>query len=459
MRRQPILKSLGPFKDRAELLLAVLLLGGLVLVTPRIAESDAVEYFSYLHSVWIDRDLDFTNEYTYFYLEDPEGRAAFKETFLDRETPTGLKNNFGPIGTALLWTPFYLVTHAGASLARALGASVTTDGLSLPYRWAVTLASGIYGAIGLLLSYRLARRYADAEASLLAVVGLWWATPVAYYMYVAPGMSHAASLFAVALFFTLWPWALSGSAGRWAVWGASAGLMALVREQDGLFAIAALVAVVFSQWDLPGRLARLVAFGASAWVVFLPQLLVYWILYGRPAPSPHVENKMYWASPHALRVLFSPEHGLLFWTPLLLVFLVGAVILLRREVGAGLVLLVGFLAEVYISGAVDSWTTAGAFGARRFVATTVIFAVWGALALQALRPRLRRVGLYAAVGFFVLWNISLMVQFGLGLMDRQRLVWKEVVHNHLFEVPPRIFSVVGRYLTARGDLSGEREEP
>lgn len=452
------LKSSGPFRDRAELLLAVLLLGALVLVTPRIAESDAVEYFSYLHSVLFDGDLDFTNEYTYFYQEDPEGRQGFKETFLDRETPTGLKNNFGPIGTALLWAPFYALGHLGVLLAQAFGADVSPDGVSLPYRWAVSLASALYASIGLLLSYRLARRYGDGEASFLAVLCLWWATPVAYYMYVAPGMSHAASLFGVALFFSLCPWAQSGSVGRWAVWGAAAGLMALIREQDGLIAVAALITVVLVQTDLAGRLWRVIAFGSSAFVVFLPQLLVYQVLYGRPAPSPHVENKMYWTSPHALSVLFSPEHGLVFWSPLLIVILGGAVLLLRKDVHAGLVLLAGFLSQVYISGAVDSWTTAGAFGARRFVGTTVILVVWGALALEALRPRLRRAGVYAAVAFFVLLNVSLMVQFGLGLMDRQRLVWREVVHNHVFEVPPRIVSVVGRYLMARDELSGGDDE-
>jgi hypothetical protein len=456
------LKSFALFRERTEILLASLLLASLVLVTPRVAESDAVEYFSYLHTIFFDRDLDFTNEYTYFYLEDPEGREGFKETFLDRETPTGRKNNFGPIGTALLWTPFYLGAHVLTLTSQTFGAEVSADGLSLPYRWAVTLASGIYGAIGLFLSYRLARRYADAESSFLAVVGLWWATPVAYYMYVAPGMSHAASLFAVALFFSLWPWATAGKAGRWALWGASAGLMGLVREQDGLFAVAALVAALSPtlRTDLSGRLKSILSFGASAFLVFLPQLLVYQVLYGRPAPSPHVSNKMFWGSPHALEVLFSPEHGLLFWSPLLLIFFVGAVLLLRHEIGSGLVLAVSFLSQVYISGAVDSWTMAGAFGSRRFVATTVIFAVWGALVLEALRPHLRRAGVYAAMGFFILWNISLMVQFGLGLMNRDRLVWREVIHNHLYEVPPRIVSVLGRYFTARDELSGgEQEKP
>ncbi len=153
------------------MLLALLLLGSVVLVKPRIAESDAIEYFSYLHSIFFDGDLDFSNEYTTFYLEDPEGRQGFKETFLDLETATGLKLNFGPIGTAVLWTPFYLTAHVGVIIADALGADVTADGLSLPYRWAVSLGSMFYGALGLLLSYRLARNYAISRGVLFCGAG------------------------------------------------------------------------------------------------------------------------------------------------------------------------------------------------------------------------------------------------------------------------------------------------
>jgi hypothetical protein len=41
-------------------------------------------------------------------------------------------------------------------------------------------------------------------------------------------------------------------------------------------------------------------------------------------------------------------------------------------------------------------------------------------------------------------------------MDRQRLVWSQIVHNHVHEVPPRLLSVVGSYLWARDDLEGIR---
>lgn len=445
------------FRERTELVLAALLLGSLVLVTPRIAESDAVEYFSYLPSILFDGDVSFEDEYRYFYEEDPEARRGFKETFLDRSTPTGLKLNFGPMGTAILWSPFYVATHIGVLVAEGLGADVRPDGLSQPYRTAVALASAVYGSIGLFLCYRLARRYASPLTCFMAVVALWWATPVAYYLYIAPGMSHAASLFAVAVFFSLGPWVwASPTVKRWAVWGASAGLMALVREQDGLFAVAAAVPLL-AAWEPPQTIRRAAAFGLSAFVVFVPQLVVYQILNGQPLPAHEVQRKMYWHSPHALEVLFSPEHGLYFWSPILLLFTVGGLWLLRRERAAGVALVLGLASQVYISGAVDSWTQAGAFGARRFVGATVIFAVWGATLFAAIEPYVRRAGVVTITGTLVLWNLGLMVQFGLGLMNRDRLVWDEVVHAQFAEVPPRLLSVMGRYLFARDELPGSAQ--
>jgi hypothetical protein len=447
-------------REKAEWILAGLLLASLPLVTPRIAESDAIEYYAYLRSLVFDGDLDFTNEYTFFYREDPEGRRGFKETFLDLSTATGLKINFGPLGSALLWSPFYLVAHGAVLLARALGAELAADGYSLPYRWAVAFASWFYAAVGLLLSYRVARRYASSEASFRAVAALWWASPVAYYMYIAPGMSHAASLFAAAVFFALWPWVERGGLGRWAVWGGVAGLMALVREQDGLLALAAPLAAFSGAGELRLRdgVQRLAVFGLTALLVFSPQLAVYQVLYGHPSPAPQVQNKMTWSSPHFLQVLFSPEHGLFFWSPALVLFLAGAALLFRRQLGFALGLALAFLGQVYIAGAIESWTAAGAFGARRFLATTVIFAPWGALVLQALGERLRRGAVWTGVAFLMLWNVGLMVQFGLGIMNRQKLVWREVAYNQLFVVPARVPALLEKYLLERDALAGAGTE-
>src|SRR5688572_31793024 len=105
-------------------LLTLLFLFSLPAVTTRLYASDEIEYFAYLRSLWFDHDLSFDNEYRYFYDRNIARAHFFKETFLDAETATGLRRNFAPIGSALLWSPFYVLTDAGVRAARALGADV-----------------------------------------------------------------------------------------------------------------------------------------------------------------------------------------------------------------------------------------------------------------------------------------------------------------------------------------------
>ena len=215
----------------------------LPLVTPKIRGADEIEYFSYLRSLVFDRDLEFGNEYERFYAADPQGLAGFKATFLERlETDTGRHINFAPLGSALLWSPFYLLAHAGVLAARALGAHVAADGFSFPYVAAVCYASVFYGLAGLLLVHDTlrGRGCVPEPAATLAVAGLWLATPLLYYMTLAPAFSHAPAVFAVALLLWLSLRAAArpdASGWEWAAVGASGGLAALVREQDGLFLI------------------------------------------------------------------------------------------------------------------------------------------------------------------------------------------------------------------------------
>src|SRR6185503_7435193 len=120
--------------------------------------------------------------------------------------------------------------------------------------------------------------------------------------------------------------------------------------------------------------------------------------------------------------LFDPAHGLFVWAPLLLLAAGGlalAVVRGRRDEPVPLALAAAFLLQIWINGSVESWTQAGAFGSRRFVAATPLLA-WGLAALlAAVLPRVSRRAVAAGLFAFAWWNVSLMVQFGLKLMDRQ----------------------------------------
>jgi len=450
-------------------LLYVAFLLTLPLVTPKLRGADEIEYFAHLRSFVFDHDLHFENEYRHFHERDPQGLAGFRATFLDRrEEATGRPINFAPVGAALLWSPFYLLAHAGVMLARALGADVAADGFSTPYIAAVCLASAVYAFGGLLLTHRILVRWGRVSepAAALSVLALWLASPLLYYVTLAPGFAHACSFFVASLLVFLFLRARERAAEGvrlldWALVGGAVGLAALVREQDGL------LVVVPGAWllaQMPRRpwatLKRGAVLLATAALVFTPQLFAYRALNGRFGPSRLVGRKISYESPHLLEVLFDPGHGLFFWTPLLVLSVVGlGLALLRpatretRPISALLAL--GLLAQVWINGCIESWSQAGAFGSRRFVGVTVVFA-WGlAVLVDQVLPRLGRVPVAAVLALFAWWNVSLMVQFGLKLMDRQRLEWPRVAVNQFTEVPPRLARVAALFFTDRERLVRE----
>lgn len=442
--------------------LAILFLLTLPAVNVRLYASDEVQYFAFLRSLWFDRDVSFDNEYRTLYDQGIGQFVGFRETLLERTTPTGRRINFGTLGPALLWAPLYGLADAGVATARAFGSSVPRDGYSWPYLAAVCYGSAIYGFLGILLSARLARRLTGE--GVIGAVAVWIGTPLLFYMYLAAGMAHAVSAFTVAAMLTVWldvreRWRVGGTAAL----GAMAALIAMVREQDAILLAAPLAdflvttigrartsAGVSLQRDWRPALAGLAGFA----VVYAPQLLAYWQLNGRLGPSNLVTRKMIWTSPHALDVLFSPAHGFLFWTPLA-ALAIGGLCLLGRRRGTGdprripALLLLAVAGHVYVSGCVQSWTVAGAFGQRRFVAITPMLVVGLSGLWRAVPAPVPRRLLAASIVVTVWWNLGMMALFGTRLMDRQRIELGRNAYDVFVTVPASAPRLAWRYITER----------
>ena len=435
-------------------------------VTTRLYAADEIEYFAYLRSLWFDRDLSFDNEYRYFYDREIARAHGFHRTFLELTTETGLRHNFGTIGAAILWSPFFAAGDAAARVLRALGVPVAVDGFSRPYLAAVTHGSAAYGFLAVWLSVFSARRLLGAGH--LAGVAVWTGTPLLFYMYVAAGFAHACSAFAVALFVSLWlvvreRWTLRGLVAL----GAAAALMAMVREQDAFFVAGPAidftwaVAAAFRRGDRARAgtlLLRFAAGAAAALVCYLPQIGAYLVLHGRVGPAPEVAAKMAWHAPYAPYVLLSPGHGLLVWTPLVLLSLAGLAWFTAARAGRadaagarriGICLLAMFAAQVYVSGSVESWQAAGTFGQRRFVGTTILLVIGLAAAFRMAAGLSRRRVVVALAAACVGWNLGLMALFGAGLMDRQRLDPARDARTMLVVLPRILPGLAYRYLFDR----------
>lgn len=462
--------TFGRFRiERGFAIMAVLFLISIPLITPRVAASDEIEYFSYLPSILLDGDLNFRNQYQYFCDRDPENcvRSRFQETFLDLKTPTGLQINFGPMGSAVLWLPFYLAAHLFALVAQNFNPTFVANGVSTPYIYGICIGSVFYGWLGMYCAYRIARYYFDEGIALGAALTVLFATNAVYYMYVAPAFSHASSLFASALFVFVW-WRTRASRlnGNWRAWlllGASGGLMTMVREQEAVFFIIPFLeglSLVYSTLRTRENLAafRTWLIGATlmtltASVVFLPQLITYRILNGNFLPARNVTDKFTWNGNHILDVLFSNFHGLFTWTPVVLLGVLGLCFLWRRDKFIAVAFLIAFAVETYLLGSFSTWFGGAAFGGRRFINCTVLFVVGLAALANAIQNRVPRPALAGAGAILILWNLFFIIQFVTGMVPREQPVDMLVMaRNQFVAVPPRLFEIAQRFITNRGSF-------
>jgi hypothetical protein len=200
----------------------------------------------------------------------------------------------------------------------------------------------------------------------------------------------------------------------------------------------------------------------------LPQLIAYQALNGRPRPSPLVMRKMFWHAPHALQVLADHEHGFFFWTPLAVLAVAGLILMTvtpastKGVTGAGVTpsdvrrigwcMLIMTAAQVYVSGAVESWTVAGAFGQRRFVAVTILLVIGLATLRERIRGEAAQIAANVAIAICIWWNLALIAQFGTSMMDRQRLELRKNAYDAFVTLPRMAPRLMYRYFAERASF-------
>jgi hypothetical protein len=271
--------------------------------------------------------------------------------------------------------------------------------------------SGVLAAtLAAWLAFQLASGLTDSRSALIGVVGVWLGTHALYYALISPAYSHAASMLASTL--VVWHWC--GARSTWSarsaiVSGALVGAAALMRWQDAVWLALPAIESMRAPGSSRDRLTRLAGTGAAAIAVFTPQMVVWQVLYGQPFAIPQGAAFMEWTAPNLVAVLFSDNHGLFSWSPLLLLSGLGLVTLARRERWLVAPMVAVVLASWYVNAAVSDWWAGEAYGARRFLSLFPFFVV--GLAGWVGSGRERPGGRLALLGVLVLANGLLLVQY------------------------------------------------
>jgi len=467
---KPAVSTSAPFPPTIFLILLAL---SLPLVNPWV-RGDGVGYYAFARALLIQHNLDFTADYQH-------GNEGFREARLDANgiprdefrTATGHLDNHFTVGPAILWAPFLLCAHAGVLAARAAGARVAADGFSLPYLMAMALGTLCYGFAALCISYRVACRFVEARWALLATIAIWWASSLPVYMYFNPSWSHAHSAFAVALFFWYWLHTRQQrSLRQWLALGLISGLMLNVYYPNVLALLVMVPEAIEEYREALGhgnystqkkRSLRTVIlmqllFGFVIFVTLLPTFLTKYVVYGGLFETGYIPIRLwFWKSPWFLALLFSSNHGLFSWTPILILSVLGILLFWRKFPQIGLSVLAVIVAFYYFMAAYPDWAGISSYGNRFFVSLTVFFVLGLASLLSfAASAFPSRFSANASLGillaFFVLWNVGLIFQWGSRLIPaRGPVSWRQVAYNQLHVVPYRVLSQLRLYLLRRED--------
>jgi hypothetical protein len=405
-------------------------------------QSDGFYYFAYLRSMAFDGDVNFMNDYRMLGLGD--------KTNLFEPTRTGYAQSAWTIGPAIVWSPFFALGHVAALALHAKGADVATDGTSFPYRQAICLASLFYGLLGCWFAYRLTHGFFPGSVAASAVVLTVCGSFMLWYLVKEPTMTHASSMASVAGF--LWMWASTRerrTLKSWALLGLLAGLMALIRWQNLLFALLPGLDALHILWRsrragdkaaFREAAAGSAAFLVCAAVAFLPQMLAWHSIYGSFIARSPVGPQIRWTDPHLVDILWSARNGLFSTAPILYLGAIGLLVFALIRPAAGLPLLAAVALMIYFNACIQDWWGSAGFGGRRFDGLIPLFCVGLAAFIDSVGALVRRHAVAfvtACLALAAVWNIALIgaaqsgaVRIGETLpFDRAWAAQSRVIHS------------------------------
>lgn len=397
-----------------------------ILFRPVVQGADPIGYYSWVRAVVIDGTLDVKATWEHY-----QGEPILLEKGYTLTTPTGYMHNQWASGAALLWLPFFLAAHGFVLLANAAGMAVPADGFSLPYTIAAGLGTVTYTLVGMIALYKIMRRYFSTEISAGSVIVLMLSTPLVFYTFASPFMTHALDAFVGIVFVYLWlrarerhSYASQLLVGLWvglAVWLRTQNiLLLLVPGIQAVLPVITATALPLSQ-RIKTAAKNVSALLLGFAILFLPLMLFWRTVYGYWIVNTYAatqQNFIQPLQPHLLEVLFSSNRGLFIWSPVLLVSVLGTLPLWRRDKGLTILLVVNFLLQYYLIASLVFWSGSNAFGARYFVPSACYFGLGLAAGADYLGRRIGNKWLLLGGGFLIVWNLLLMLQYALGWVPR-----------------------------------------
>lgn len=386
--------------SRIQRILSFLPLLGLALflfltLTIRIAPPDLAFYYSFAHSLVYDADFCFANEFARF-------PFSYHELYL---TTLGLPANDWPMGTGVCWIPFLILSLLIRYAAALFGIVTDFYGFGWFDQWVVTYGSTLLysgGTLWLTWRYCLGEGLSRTSA-LWSLILMAIGSSYSYHLFINSADSHPPSAFFIVLF--LLAWQKNRKTFSWTgllFTGCSIGMAGLIRPHNLIFLLTPVL-----DWFLNSEIRKsktafitqILLIIAGAFITFFPQILVWKTLYGSWLMVPRSSDVL-WTQPELYNTLFSDFHGMISWSPLFGLGLIG-LFTKRKWLPSAIPVLI----LIYIYSCNLAWWCGGSFGNRRMVSCAPLFI----LGIASLFDTIPKLWLKIVAIVFGLWTLLLLL--------------------------------------------------
>ena len=327
--------------------------------------SDAEGYYKYLPGLFILKDfhkLDAGSVWPYY---NKEGE------YIDKYS----------CGIAYFEFPFFVIGHLINHFNNQSNAS---DYYNSNYAYSIAAGGVFYSTLGLLFLFLTLNRDFNKKISILTIICVFFGTNLFHYTTKEMGISHVYSffLFSFLLYFT--PKFLKNpDFFRSLIMGICLGSIVLIRPTNIIFTLILFGLNVYTWIDLKTRflffvknIYSIIIIVASIVATMFPQFLYWhemtgnWIYY-----SYENEGFKYWANPKIFAVLFDTQNGLLLYSPMVLLMLIGTFYGIYLKKYSGPIIIIIFSLITYTFASWWAWWFGGAFGHRCYVEYYSILAI------------------------------------------------------------------------------------
>lgn len=281
-------------------------------------------------------------------------------------------------GVAIVTSPFFLATHLYQRFSGGIA-----DGFSPAYFNFTYTASVFYFLAGLISLWFFIRKRYGSATSALTLLFISAATNLFYYTFREPLLSHVYSFALFSFLLTLTDKLWQKPDRKFLILIALiASLIVLIRPSNIVFLLVILFLDLTSISQLKQRLQflfkpiNLLIIISVTLIVISPQLVYWHFLWGQFIHYSYAsEGFSNWNNPQILKVLFSPENGLIPYTPAVLVIFAGIIfMLLKRQQNQWLVSGI-ILIHIYLTASWHLPSFGCGFGHRTFVEYYSIMAI------------------------------------------------------------------------------------